>query len=301
MQEIHPTMAAARDARSCAWLCGHWRYRCPGRRLHSRTGRVTGAIRSTARSRPVRRRFRRTFAGIRRLISIPQTPVAAISTSITARRRSRRRTRCWSRRRRRATGGFQVNAFNGATGQLIWTLNDRLRAPQPQLDAADGHHADARRYVRWSFPAAGGTVLVRKTPNWRSGAVTRVAFFGITNYNQNPTAFNDAIQICTPITSDAFGNLYFGYSPPAQALPGYANGIPSGLARISATAAGSFVSAQALGRRHQYPESGLQLHSRRQHRRQQGLRRGQPEQLPLRLSLPGREPDLDSQESRLVE
>ena len=48
------------------------------------------------------------------------------------------------------------------------------------------------------------------------------------------TAFNSAIQICTPITSDENGNLYFGYISSGAALPGYPSGIPSGLAQISA-------------------------------------------------------------------
>ena len=73
-----------------------------------------------------------------------------------------------------------------------------------------------------------------------------MAFYGNANYNQNPAAWNAAVQICTPITSDGSGNLYFGYVSNGAALPGYPNGLPSGLARISSVGAGSFVSAPAM-------------------------------------------------------
>ena len=52
------------------------------------------------------------------------------------------------------------------------------------------------------MPAAGGTVLVRTFPDSPNGTTSRVAFYGIANYNANPAAFNSAIQICTPISSE---------------------------------------------------------------------------------------------------
>ena len=88
--------------------------------------------------------------------------------------------------------------------------------------------------------------MVRNLPDLKSGKVTREAFFGIANYNSNPDEFNTAIQICTPITCDGSGNLYFGYISSGVALPGFPNGIPSGLAQIAANGAGSFISASSL-------------------------------------------------------
>ena len=71
-------------------------------------------------------------------------------------------------------------------------------------------------------PGAGGTLWVRTNPNAaQAGTATRLAFFGLKYYNHNPQAFNNAIQICTPITCDGFGNLYFGYLSNGQPLPGY--------------------------------------------------------------------------------
>jgi len=144
-----------------------------------------------------------------------------------------------------ATGGFRIEAHKGSTGALIWQLTTDYTLPGynwippwgPTLRPLD------KSVV---LPAAGGTVMVRTFPDFISGTATRVAFFGIANYNMNPGEFNAAIQICTAITSDASGNLYFGYLSTGAALPGYPAGIPSGLARISASGAGSFVSAASL-------------------------------------------------------
>ena len=144
-----------------------------------------------------------------------------------------------------AGGGFRIEAHKGSTGALIWQLTSDYQLPGynwvppwgPTLRPFD------KSVV---LPAAGGTVIVRTFPDSASGTPTRVAFFGIANYNANPAAFNSAIQICTSITSDSAGNLYFGYLSNGEALPGYPDGIPSGLARISASGAGSFVSAASL-------------------------------------------------------
>jgi hypothetical protein len=144
-----------------------------------------------------------------------------------------------------ASGGFRVEARRGADGTLAWTVNSDYALPHhnwippfgPTLTPGD------RAVV---MPAAGGTVLVRTTPDKAVGHVSRLAFYGVGNYNADPTACGNAIQICTPITSDASGNLYFGYVSTGAAIPGYPNGIPSGLARVSNLGAGSFVAAAAL-------------------------------------------------------
>ena len=97
-----------------------------------------------------------------------------------------------------------------------------------------------------AMPAAGGTIMVRTNPGSGHGTLTRIAFFGIANYQQNPAAFNSAIQICTSITCDISDNFYFGYVSTGDALPGYPNGIPSGLAKVSISGSGTFNGATAL-------------------------------------------------------
>lgn len=147
------------------------------------------------------------------------------------------------------TDGFEVLAYkyNAGTGVAtqVWMLATDYSVPGTTwtpicgitLTPNDGSLA---------VPAAGGTVLLRTQPDAAGGTSTRLAFYGIANYNSNPAAFNSAIKICTPITSDATGNLYFGYASTGGTLPGYPSGIPSGLARISNTGSGTFAAASAM-------------------------------------------------------
>ena len=75
----------------------------------------------------------------------------------------------------------------------------------------------------WSVPrrtCAEGRSLA--SPSWGSRTTIRT-----------PRAFNAAIQINTPLTYDSEGNLYFGYYSTGAPLPGYPDGIPGGLARIT--------------------------------------------------------------------
>jgi len=143
------------------------------------------------------------------------------------------------------SGGFQVTAFNARTGAQLWSLTTDYVLPPHNwtppmgITLTEGGQAVA-------IPGSGGTVLLRKNPNAASGPVSRVAFFGIKNYNMDPAAFDSAIQICTPLTSNGFGTLYFGYLSNGAALPGYPGGIPSGLARVADGGSGSFVAASTL-------------------------------------------------------
>jgi hypothetical protein len=145
------------------------------------------------------------------------------------------------------TGGFQVEALSAGTGATVWgPITTDYAVPQHDWYPIFGLTLTAKD-AALVIPAAGGTVLIRTSPDSVSGSVSRVAFYGIANYNQNPTAFNNAIQISTPISADAFGNVYFGFVSNGVALPGYPSGITSGLARISLSGAPPvFVSAKQL-------------------------------------------------------
>jgi hypothetical protein len=144
-----------------------------------------------------------------------------------------------------ATDGFQVEARRAADGSLIWTYVTDYTQPSHNWTMPLGMTLTPKdRYL--VIPAAGGTIIQRTFPDSAAGGATRVAFYGIANYNSNPAAFNSAIKINTPITSDKLGNLYFGFVSTGAALPGYPSGIPSGLARVSSSGVGSFVSAAAL-------------------------------------------------------
>ena len=141
-----------------------------------------------------------------------------------------------------ATGGFQVEALNASTGAVLWTLSTDYAVPSHGWFPICGITLTPND-AAVAVPGAGGTIYVQSSPNVTGGATTQLAFYGLANYMANPVAFSAAIQICTPVSSDGQGNLYFGYLSSGAALPGYPNGLPSGLARISSTGVGTFISA----------------------------------------------------------
>lgn len=144
-----------------------------------------------------------------------------------------------------AGDGFRIDARRAADGSLLWSQATDYALPHHNWIPPIGPTLQPRD-AAIVIPAAGGTVMVRKSPDTATGATSRLAFYGLNNFNANPVAFQNAIQISTPITIDRVGNLYFGYVSTGAALPGYPGGIPSGLARISSTGVGAFVSAAAL-------------------------------------------------------
>jgi hypothetical protein len=144
-----------------------------------------------------------------------------------------------------ATSGFEVDAHSASNGALLWTLPTDYAVPNHNWFPICGVTLTPND-AAVAFPGAGGTIYVRPSPDSASGVPTRMAFYGLANYVANQAAYNVAIQICTPISSDGLGNLYFGYVSTGAALPGYPSGIPSGLARISSSGAGIFVSAAAI-------------------------------------------------------
>jgi hypothetical protein len=130
---------------------------------------------------------------------------------------------------------FRIEGHRGADGTLIWQLaSDYVQPPHDWTLPFQPTLAGSVVVV----PGAGGTVIARTNPDNATGTVSRLAFFGIDNYNSSPDAYNNSIQINTPITADGNGNLYFGFL--ANGAPG---SIQSGLARVNLNGAGTWVSA----------------------------------------------------------
>lgn len=141
-----------------------------------------------------------------------------------------------------ATEGFRLEGRSGATGAPLWTATTDYRLPPH--DWTIGYTPTIAPTNDLYYPGAGGTVY--KRGNLDSGTPTtpsQLAFFGLTNYNNNPTAYNNNVFINTPITSDNAGNIYFGYQVVNSAAVG---GLQSGLAKITPSGTASFVSAASL-------------------------------------------------------
>ena len=135
---------------------------------------------------------------------------------------------------------FRVEARRGSDGLPLWQLATDYRLPPynwvPSFTPTLAHAG--RLYV----PAGGGTLLwtsALDTPGPHT--TTRVAFYGDAAYAANPSAWNASLKICTPLTADASGTVYFGFiATVANPLA-----IQSGIAAVDANGAGRFVSVDA--------------------------------------------------------
>ena len=134
------------------------------------------------------------------------------------------------------TDSFRAEAREQATGTVLWRLKTDYVAPSAQfLPSFSPVLSKGKLYM----PAAGGTLLVRDTPDQPTGRLSRRVFYGAANFEGNRQLYSSNVEINTPITADSAGNLYFGFI----VLGSTPIGLKSGLARISATGQGSYVAA----------------------------------------------------------
>lgn len=140
-----------------------------------------------------------------------------------------------------ASNGFQLSAFNGATGSPLWTLpTDYALPPHNWVPSYSPTLTPANRLY---FPGAGGTVYSINSPDSASpGAVTQTAFFGNAAYATSKSAYDGSVFINTPITSDSAGNIYFGY----QVTGTTPAGLQSGIARIAPNGTATYASAATV-------------------------------------------------------
>ena len=134
---------------------------------------------------------------------------------------------------------FRVEAHQGATGKPLWRLNTAYQAPSDQF--LPGLGATLAGY-RLLVPDIAGGVLVRENPDLPSGKVSHLYFYSEKNYLADPLVYQQNVQINTPLTTDAQGNLYFGF----LVLGPTPIGLQSGLARISWDGTGTWVSASSI-------------------------------------------------------
>ncbi|HWZ84137.1 MAG TPA: hypothetical protein VNW47_16025 [Terriglobales bacterium] len=139
----------------------------------------------------------------------------------------------------KTTTGFRVEAHNGVTGKKMWTQATKYQVPSASFVPAIGPTLSNNQLL---VPDYAGRVIVRQTPDQTRGTVTRLVFYGKKNYNQNPTVYQQNVQINTPLSTDAAGNVYFGF----LVLGPTPINLQSGLARVTPNGTGIWVSAASI-------------------------------------------------------
>ena len=140
--------------------------------------------------------------------------------------------------------GFRVEARQGSDGTLKWMLNTDYALPPHNWTPLYSITLTPKNRV--CYPGAGGTLYYVDNPDAASqpaGPDGRLVFYGLANFTASPASFNTSVKINTAITSDRYGNLYFGFLVTGTiTLPG---NIPltSGIARIAEDGTGSWVAA----------------------------------------------------------
>jgi hypothetical protein len=134
---------------------------------------------------------------------------------------------------------FRVEAHDGATGARLWMKATGYQVPNADFTPGMGPTIFGNQLV---VPDIAGSVMVRQDPDLATGTSNLRYFYGVKNFNVDPAAYKQNVLINTPLTTDANGNLFFGF----LALGATPLNLQSGLARISTNGEGTWVSAAAL-------------------------------------------------------
>jgi hypothetical protein len=136
-----------------------------------------------------------------------------------------------------ASSGFQLNAYNGATGALIWKEKSKFILAPHDWTPSFPAHLTAQNVV--VFAGAGGTVNTRTSPDSATGSKGVLVFYGARSYKAHKSTYDSNVMIDTPITADNAGDLYFGFVV-TGATP---TNLSNGFARIDANGNGTWVAA----------------------------------------------------------
>jgi len=135
------------------------------------------------------------------------------------------------------TGGFQVEGRRGSDGTLLWTQpTDYALPPHDWIPSFSPVLTRRRLWV----PGVGGTLYARTQVDRPERArVRQKVFYGPKVYAADPTAYDAAVFINTPLVSDLHGTLFFGF----QVTGSTPLGLQSGIARVVTSGRGRWLSA----------------------------------------------------------
>jgi hypothetical protein len=138
-----------------------------------------------------------------------------------------------------ASGGFEVEALAGATGMTQWVqATDYILPAYGWIPSFSPTLTPKNRLY---FAGGGGTVYYCDTPDTTNASpvIGQLAFYGSANYLANTNAYLGSVFICTPITSDRYGNIFFGF----QVTGPTPLNLASGIARIDFNGTGTWLAA----------------------------------------------------------
>jgi hypothetical protein len=137
-----------------------------------------------------------------------------------------------------ASGGFRVEARVGTTGATNWMQTTDYRLPPHNWIPSFSPTLTPKN--RLYFPGGGGTVYYCDAPDTNGTPnIGQIAFYGLGNYLANTNAYLANVFINTPITSDRYGNIYFGF----QVTNTTPAALTSGVARIDYNGTGTWIPA----------------------------------------------------------
>jgi hypothetical protein len=143
------------------------------------------------------------------------------------------------------SGGFEVNAFNGANGSSLYSLATDYILPShnwtPSYSPALVTNSSGTRLY---YAGAGGTIYYVSSPDSGNPGtpVQEVFYTTLANYQANASAFNSTVFVDTPITGDSNGNIFFGFRVQGTAPPPLST-TQSGYARIDPNGNATYVLA----------------------------------------------------------
>jgi hypothetical protein len=137
------------------------------------------------------------------------------------------------------SGSYRIEGRNGANGALIWSATTDYVIPPHNW--VPPYNLLLTPQGRLYAPGSGGKLLVRNDGDAATGTFTPHVFYGATQYNTSSAAFDGSVFINTPLTSDANGNIFFGF----QVTGANPAGLVSGIARITPSGTGTWVGVAA--------------------------------------------------------
>jgi hypothetical protein len=140
-----------------------------------------------------------------------------------------------------ATSGFRVEARAGTNGTLKWMQSTDYQLPPHNWTPSFSPTLTPKN--RLYFPGGGGLVYYCDTPDANSSPVIGTnAFYGLANYLANTNAYLANVMINTPITSDRYGSIFFGF----QVTNSTPVALTSGVARIDFNGNATWISASIM-------------------------------------------------------